>query len=194
MKNNKIKIIFIHGNGNSTPYDNWIPYAKAALEELGYTVVARQFPDTYLASASSWLPFLKNELKTDENTILVGHSSGALAAMRYAEQNKILGSVLVAAMHTDLGIETEKKSGYFDTPWNWNAIKKNQQWIIQFASADDPWIPIYEARFVHKMLSSEYHEFTNQGHFGGDYAKQTFPELVTAIAQKLDKYKESIHA
>lgn len=184
---NKIKIIFIHGNGNSTPNDNWIPYAKAALEKLGFSVIARQFPDPQFALASSWLPFLKNTLHADEYSILVGHSSGALAAMRYAEHNKILGSVLVGAMHTDLGIESERKSGYFDTPWNWQAIKDNQQWIIQFASQDDPWIPIDEARYVHEKLNTEYHEFTNQGHFGGDYYKQEFPELVDSIKRKLNK-------
>ncbi len=189
MKYHKIKIIFLHGNGNSTPHDNWFPYVKEALEKEGFTVVARQFPDAQLARASSWLPFLKNELLADENSILVGHSSGALASMRFAEQNKILGSVLVGAMHTDLGIESERLSGYFDTPWKWDAIKKNQQWIIQFASTDDPWIPIEEPRFVHQKLGSEYYEFTNQGHFGGDYYKQTFPELVNALKGKLKGIK-----
>ena len=185
MTKNKIKIIFLHGNGNSTPQDNWFPYAKAALERLGFTVIARQFPDADLARALYWLPFLKNELKTDENSVLVGHSSGAVAAMRFAEKNKLLGSVLVGAMHTDLGIEKEKLSGYFDTPWNWQAIKNNQQWIIQFASTDDPWIPIEEPRFIRQKLNSKYYEFTNQGHFGGDYYKQTFPELVAVINEKL---------
>lgn len=189
MKNSKIKIIFLHGNGSSTPNDNWIPYAKAALEKLGFTVVARQFPDTNLALTSSWLPFLKNVLHVDENSVLVGHSSGALAAMRFAEQNKILGSVIIGAMHTDLGIESERLSGYFDTPWNWESIKNNQKWIIQFASTDDPWIPIEEPRFVHQKLGSEYYEFTNQGHFGGDYYKQTFPELVDVIQTKLKHEK-----
>ena len=183
--NNKVKIIFLHGNGNSTPNDNWIPYAKEALEKLGFTVIARQMPDTPLARAKYWLPFLKNDLRADENSILVGHSSGALAAMRFAQQNKIVGSVLIGAMYTDLGIESEKQSGYFDTPWNWEFIKNNQQWIVQFASTDDPWIPIEEPRFIHQQLDSEYYEFTNQGHFGGDYDKKEFPELIKVIKRKL---------
>lgn len=185
MENGKIKIIFLHGNGSSTPQDNWIPYVKAALERAGITTVAKQFPDTQLALASSWLPFLKNELQADLHSILIGHSSGALAAMRFAEQNKILGSVLVAAMYTDLGMETERLSGYFDKPWNWQSIKGNQEWIVQFASIDDPWIPIAEPRFVHEKLESEYYEFTNQGHFGGDYYKPTFPELVDVVMKKI---------
>lgn len=185
MNHKKIKIIFIHGNGNNTPNDNWFPYLKTELEKLQLTVIARQFPDAYLARASYWLPFLKNELKADEHTIIVGHSSGALAAMRFAEQNKLLGSILIGAMHTDLEIETERISGYFDTPWDWHAIKNNQQWIAQFASTDDPWIPIKEQRFVNEQLNSDYYEFTNQGHFGGDYYKKEFPELVAVIKEKL---------
>lgn len=183
MKN--IRVIFLHGNGGSTAQDNWFPYLKTELEKKGITVVARTFPDNVLARESVWIDFLKNELKADENSILVGHSSGAIAAMRYAEKNKILGSVLIAAYYTDLDNEYEKKSGYFNRPWDWQAIKENQQWIVQFASTDDPWIPIQEPRYVRDRLQPEYHEFTDQGHFGGDRLKTTFPELAKSIIEKL---------
>lgn len=184
MRHTNIKTIFIHGNGNCSPDDIWFPYLKKELERLNLKVIAEQFPDADLARASYWLPYL-SELNADENTILIGHSSGALAAMRFAENNRVLGSILVGAMHTDLGIEKERLSGYFDKPWDWQAIKNNQQWIVQFASTDDPWIPISEPRFVHGKLNSEYYEFNDQGHFGGDYDKKEFPELVHAIKSKL---------
>jgi uncharacterized protein len=175
-----LKVIFIHGNGNSTPNDNWFPYVKNKLEKLNVKVIAQQFPDIPLAREKYWLPFLK-ELGADQHTILIGHSSGALAAMRFAENNILLGSVLVSAMHTDLGIESEKLSGYYNRPFNWQAIRDNQKWIVQFASTDDPWIPIEEPRFINKQLKTKYYEFNNQGHFGGDYHKAEFPELVEAI-------------
>jgi predicted alpha/beta hydrolase family esterase len=182
-----LRVIIIHGNSGGKPTDNWIPYVKEQLEKKGFNVVAPQFPDNHIARASYWLPFLKNELKADGNTIIVGHSSGAIAAMRFAEENPLYGSVLVGGYHSDLGIENEKISGYFDKPWNWEAIKKNQNWIIEFSSSDDPWIPIEEARYVHEKLATEYHEFNNQGHFGGDYYKPEFPELVAAILNKFEK-------
>ena len=50
---------------------------------------------------------------------------------------------------------------------------------------DDPWIPVKEARFLHEQIGCEYHEFTNQGHFGGDYMKPTFPELTLSILNNL---------
>jgi predicted alpha/beta hydrolase family esterase len=153
-----IRAILIHGNGGGKPTDNWLPYLQLELEKMGIKVESPQFPDADLARASYWIPFLKDNLKADDKTIIIGHSSGAIAAMKFAEKNRILGSVLVGAYHTDLGFEKEKLSGYFDTPWDWNAIKKNQQWIIQFAGFNDPWIPISEARY-----------------------KETFPEALKAI-------------
>jgi predicted alpha/beta hydrolase family esterase len=180
-----MKVIFIPGNGGGSPNDNWFPYLKEKLEVLKVKVIASEFPDSYLARESYWIPFLKNDLKADETSILIGHSSGAIAAMRFAEANKLLGSILVGGYHTDLGIPTEKQSGYFDRPWDWNSIAQNQKWIIQFASQDDPWIPIEEARFVHKKLNTEYHEFSDQGHFGGDYKKMEFPELFEALKTKI---------
>lgn len=176
-----IRAILIHGNGGGKPIDNWLPYLKLELEKMGIKVESPQFPDADLARASYWIPFLKDTLKADDKTIIIGHSSGAIAAMRFAEKNQILGSVLVGAYHTDLGFEKEKLSGYFDTPWDWNAIKKNQQWIIQFAGLNDPWIPISEARYVYDKLNTEYHESPDQGHFGGDYYKENFPEVLNAI-------------
>lgn len=179
-----IKVILIHGNGDGTARDNWFPYVKGKLEKLGVKVIAKDFPDLPLARAKYWLPFLK-KLGANENTILIGHSSGAVAAMRFAEKNKILGSVLISACYTDLGDEMERKSGYYDNPWNWDAILKNQKWIIQFHSQDDPWIPIQEARFIHRQLNTEYYEYEHEGHFGVEREYSKFPQLVEAVKAKL---------
>jgi len=182
----QLRCIFIPGNGGGTPQDNWFPSIGNELEKLGVEIITREFPDNILAREKYWVPFLLNELKVDENTILIGHSSGAIAAMRVAEQTKIYGSVLVGAYHSDLGIEAEKQAGYFDRPWNFQAIAANQKWVMIFASVDDPWIPIEEARYLKDQLVAEYHEFTNQGHFGGDYFKTEFPELAHALRTRLE--------
>lgn len=178
-----MKAILIPGNGGGTPQDSWFPYLEQELPKLGIEVINQQFPDSQLARKEYWLPFIK-ELGADENTILIGHSSGALAAMRYAETNKILGSVLVGACYTDQGEESEKMSQYYDTPWQWEAIKNNQQWIIQFASTDDPFIPIDEARYIHQHLGTEYHEYTDKAHFGFPTEMLEFSELVEVLRTK----------
>ena len=60
---------------------------------------------------------MEEVLKADENSIIVGHSSGAEAAMRYCEEHKVRGIVLVAACHTDLGHPSEAISGYYNRAW-----------------------------------------------------------------------------
>lgn len=181
----KQKIILIHGNGGGTGNDNWFPYVKEKLEARGFTVFAPTMPDNVLARESQWLPFLKDNLGADENTILVGHSSGAVAAMRFAENNKLYGSILVGACYTDLGDEDEKASGYYNREWQWDKIKANQKWVVQFSSTDDPYIPIAEARYINEKLASEYYEATNEGHYSNDKGKTDFPEIVEILSKKL---------
>jgi len=154
------------------------------LKKFGINVVAKNFPDPILTREKYWLSFIK-ELGANKNTMLIGHPSETVVAMCYAENNKILGSVLIGVCHIDLGIKDEKTSKYYNRPWNFTAIKNNQKFIVQFASTDDPFIPIEEARYVNKNLQTEYYEYTNEGHFGADKAKRTFPKLIEIIKDKI---------
>lgn len=176
------KAILIPGNGGGSTHDDWFPYVAEGLRQRGCEVVSPgTWPDPMLARAAYWLPHLE-QLGTDENTILVGFSSGAIAAMRHAERHRILGSILVAGYHTTLGIRAEEVSGYFDEPWQWERIRGNQRWIVQLNSPSDPFIPIEEARFLHEQLQSDYHEVANRGHF---YPMTEFPELLAAVERYL---------
>lgn len=188
MNRDKLKIIFLHGNGGGTVKDDWFPYLRKEFTKRGLTVTSRDFPDADLAREIYWLPFLKNELKADKYSILIGHSSGAVATMRYAETNQIHGSILVSACYTDLGDEKEKISGYYNRPWNWETIRNNQKWVIQYHSTDDPYIPPSEARYIHKKLNTEYYEYNDQKHF---FPKDTFPEMVEAVTNRLSKNRST---
>ena len=181
LRTTETKAILIHGNGGSTSADHWLPYLDRELSGLGLAVTNQTFPDNVKARSSYWLPYLE-ELGADEHTILIGHSSGAVAAMRYAESHQLLGSVLVGVCHTDLGDSGERASGYFGTPWLWEDIRTHQQWTAVYSSTDDPYIPVAEARYVAKMLSCNYFEFTDRGHF---MDSREFPEVVSYIRRKL---------
>ncbi len=112
----KPRVIFIHGNQSTHWAFAWAPWLKRELEARGYETFFETFPDSVIARAKYWLPFLEEHVRAGENDVLVGWSSGAVAAMRYAETHRVLGSVLVAPSHTDLGDALEKESGYFDAP------------------------------------------------------------------------------
>jgi len=175
------KAILIHGNGGCTAADIWLPWVERELRALGLDVINVTFPDNIKARAHYWLPFLE-QLDADENTILIGHSSGAVAAMRYAETHRLLGSILVGVCHTDLGDSGEAASGYYRDPWQWQRIRENQQWIAIYSSTDDPHIPIKEPRFVAAQLKCSYFEFIDRGHF---VDSRELPEVVQFVTRKV---------
>lgn len=181
-----MKIIMIHGNGGCTSDMHWYMSADKCFREKGFEVIRRDMPDNEVAHEHIWIPFIRDELGADEQSVLIGHSSGSIAAMRFAEQYPVSGLVLVGSYYTDLGMENEKAGGWFDRPWQWKRIREQQKWIIQFASVDDPWIPIEEARHIRDQLATEYYEFTDRGHFIGHRDECRFPELVEAVLNKLE--------
>ncbi len=178
-----MRFVLLHGNGGLTGSGHWHPAVAAALRSQGHEALTPDLPDPVLARARYWLPYLREELRVDAGTVLVGHSSGAVAAMRYAEQFPIRGSALVGACYTDLGMDDEKASGYYDAPWQWDSIRSNQRWVTVFASPDDPWIPLAEARHIADRLAGEYVEMPGRGHFA-DGPGSHFPELAHWLLAK----------
>jgi len=180
-----VKIAIIPGNGGgaveSSVWYAWVRDALRSVERVS-DVMLSDMPDPVLARECYWLPFMRDQLLCDENTIIVGHSSGAAAAMRYAEQWPVGGLVLVGAYASDLDDETERCSGYFSRPWAWHLIRQNSPFVIQFGSTDDPYLPWDEQKTVADALSADLRQFSNRGHF----IDAEFPEVVMAIKEQME--------
>jgi hypothetical protein len=136
----------------------------------------------------------------DERIIVVGHSSGAACAMRLLERygkndnpknlnqhdsssssspsKRLLAAILVAAAYTDLGDEDERRSEYFQRPWDWDAMKRGADRIVLFHGTNDHLIPVQEARYIAQQLQGkvEYHEMHGKFHFF-----EPWPELLHVI-------------
>lgn len=171
----KPRIIFIHGNQTMTWDFAWAPWLKQELAQRGYATRFETFPDSIIARARYWLPFLEEYLRAGANDVLVGWSSGATAALRYAADHRIRGSVLIAPSYTDLGDALEKQSGYFDSPWPWDRIKANQEHLVLVHSDNDPFIPTSEFEFMAEALRPEVIKIPGGRHF---IERQTFPEIL----------------
>ena len=124
----------------------------------------------------------------DEETIVVGHSSGAACALRLMEKRKVGGCLLVSAYDDDLGDEIEKGSGYFSRPFDYKKMRENCPWIVQFHSKDDHLVPVEVGRRVAKGLREaggsgkvEYVERERDGHFQDDEYPM-FEEMVKKYA------------
>mmetsp|Transcript_4922 Transcript_4922/g.10580 ORF Transcript_4922/g.10580 Transcript_4922/m.10580 type:complete len:194 (+) Transcript_4922:51-632(+) len=179
------KIAIVPGNG-CTPVHrcNWYSWLQKQLHNPpSVQCLLKDMPDPYTAREAIWLPFMREQLSCDENTIIVGHSSGATAAVRYAEKYKCRGIVLVSAYTTDQGDSNERASGYFNRPWDFGTARSNCEFVVQFGSEDDPFLPWEEQQQVADGLGAELHRYTDRGHF----MDPTFPELADTIRQKISQ-------
>lgn len=201
----KPRVVILPGNGCKNVHrSNWYGWLYNELNSTKYIphllseVVLENMPDPDQAKEKIWLPFVLNDLQVNQHlthTILIGHSSGAQAILRLLENDKyklhndgqLLGVILVSACHTDLGCANETISGYYNREWLWSRIAQHAQWIVQYHSTDDPFIPIEEARHVAQNIKSEYIEHTKRGH----YLSRTFPDLVEKLVEKLGHKKET---
>ncbi|KAL9957919.1 hypothetical protein ACROYT_G034875 [Oculina patagonica] len=179
-----VRIVIVPGNGGGdVEHSNWYGWLRNKLQEKDVECVLKNMPDPVTARESIWIPFMEQQLSCNSNTVIVGHSSGAQAALRYAENHSVLGLVLVSACVTDLGDPNEKASGYYNRPWEWEKIRQNTQWIIQFGSSDDPFLPFSEQKQVAEGTAAEFHQYSDKGHF----QSMAFPELVSKLMSKLQQ-------
>ncbi|XP_035260663.1 serine hydrolase RBBP9 [Anguilla anguilla] len=175
------KAVIVPGNGaGNVEHCNWYGWANKEINKIpGMTCLLKNMPDPVTARESVWLPFMEEELQCDENTAIIGHSSGAAAAMRYAEMHKVHSIVLVGAYISDLGDENERESGYFSRPWEWEKIRGNCGHVVQFGSTDDPFLPWSEQQAVADGLRARLHKYADRGHF----QNSCFPELLATVHQ-----------
>jgi len=148
----------------------------------------QNMPDPYVAKETIWLPFLTSTLQCDADTILIGHSSGAEAAMRYLENNKLAACFLVSPCVTDLGSDNERASGYYSRPWLWQQIRANCGHLVVVGSRDDHLIPYDDeiCEVVKQAKPDKFMSYEDYGHF----LEPNFPELVKEVVAVHKKLKE----
>lgn len=175
-------IIIAPGNGCSDiRRSNWYGELYDSLTERKIPCVCQDFPDPLHARRDRWVPFIRSmaEKYTEnaEDVILIGHSSGAQASLRYAELYPVHACVLVSATYTDLGDAHERASGYYpvlsndgqeQNPYDFDKMKTNCNHWHQFHSDNDPFIPLYEAERIRSGLdlsSETFHVLPGRSHF-----------------------------
>ncbi|KAG7364746.1 serine hydrolase [Nitzschia inconspicua] len=175
-------VVIAPGNGcNNIRKSNWYGELYNRLTEKGILCICKNFPDPLHARRENWIPYMKSLVDKNssdgDNVILVGHSSGAQATLRYCEQYPVYGAVLVSATYSDLGDSLERQSGYYpensssgkpeDNPYLFSKMKENCQKWYQFHSDDDPFIPLHEAEAIRDGLglTDSYIMLPGRSHF-----------------------------
>ncbi len=93
----KYKFVILHGYKSRADRLRW-QWVKAELEKMGHEVVIPQLPNTDEPDEAEQVATALAATRYDENTVLVGHSLGAVVAMKALQQldRKIARLVLIA--------------------------------------------------------------------------------------------------
>jgi uncharacterized protein len=175
------RIVHLHGDGATHWAHPWVAHVQARLIDAGIGTFFETFPDSIDARAEYWLPFLRDHVRAGADDVLLGWSAGAVAAMRYAQEHRVRGLVLVAPYYTDLGLEVVRRSGFVTSPWDWPAIRANATDRVLFHSEGDPYIAQAEFRSLAELLQAEVHVLEGAGHFAD---LSTFDELEDFLLQR----------
>jgi len=178
--------IIIHGT-EGCPEENWFPWLKKELEQIGYQVSVPQFPSPPIipAKISEWFDVLK-DYEINQDTVIVAHSLGGIFALRILEKL----SVPVKAVYfisAPIGINPIK---YYDRDlafsgleFDWDKIRKNAKHFVVFHSDDDPYVDLANGKKLAENLDVKLHLVPNSGHFNTSAGYIKFPDLLEEILE-----------
>jgi len=116
-QNTKLKIVLLHGY-SGTPEDNHQPWLRKELEKRGYEVVAPTLPNTNNPTEEEWVKTALGATHYDENTIIFGHSLGAVTALKVAEKlERNIAGIVLAGGFIDPEFKDHKRP--FETTFTW---------------------------------------------------------------------------
>ena len=189
------RVFIIHGwTGN--PREPMLWWLKVNLEKSGQEVFTPEMPETDTPKIESWVGKLKEVVEPDLNTILVGHSIGCQAVVRFIETlpqgAKITGVVLIAPW-MELDAKTMEEEGedgieiakpWVETPINFEKVKSHIGKTVAIFSDDDPYVPIASQRDLFKKeLNAEIITEHNKGHFAPSDNITELPSALNAILE-----------
>lgn len=170
--------IILHGTGDS-PEGFWFPWLKKELEEDGYEVWVPQLPDAEDPQLDKWLPFILENGKFTEETVIIGHSAGAAVILSVLEtlEIQIKQAILVSGYSFSTG--TEGINGIIKKVYDWEKISKGTVEKLIFVNSDnDPWgCDDFQGRFMLNKAGGIQIIIKGEGHMGSNYYNQAYKEF-----------------
>jgi hypothetical protein len=166
------KVYLIHGwEGN--PENAWFPWLKTSLEKKGFSVEAPAMPNPDEPEINAWVGKLVEVIQPDEQTVLIGHSVGCQAILRYLEKtgSKVDKVILVAPWMSLNPEELEDEETvaiakpWLETPIDWLKVKTLANKFVAIFSTNDPFVPLSEKEIFAEKLGAEIVVEENKGHF-----------------------------
>jgi predicted alpha/beta hydrolase family esterase len=153
MINHKKRILILHG-WNSNSKEAWFPLAEKEFSDLGCDVTVPDLPGDYFPDYNGWLQTIE-DFVPDENAILIGHSLGGVAILKYLSQTEIKVKQIVLVATPIEPMDFGQIESFFETDFNWEKIKKNAGKISLIYDENDPVIPLEHGKKFAEKLNTD---------------------------------------
>ena len=175
--------VFIFHGTEGYPEENWFPWLKETLEAKGLKVIIPQFPSPPIIAAkiNEWFDVLKKyESNINENTILIGHSLGAVFTLRILEKlNHPVKAVFLTG--TPIGVKPilnyDRDNSFSGFNFDWDKIKNQSKNFVVFQSDNDPYVSLDNGKQLANNLGIKLSFVPNAGHFNAKAGYLKFDEL-----------------
>ncbi|KXK27341.1 MAG: putative hydrolase YdeN [candidate division WS6 bacterium OLB20] len=181
-----MNVLILHGT-DSNANSNWFQWLAEQLRVSGWNVFVPDLPQAERPAPLRYNPFLDQQLPftLDGQAVLIGHSSGAVAALQYLQHVRPAEPVhavwLVSGFVTDLGWEALTE--LFNPPLDYHLLQTLSEEYRLLHSKDDPYVPLGEAKTLAAKLDGNLLLKEHEGHFslGTNPSYSEFPELLDLL-------------
>jgi predicted alpha/beta hydrolase family esterase len=190
------RAFIIHGY-QGYPGEAWQPWLKAELGKRGYDVALPEMPHADHPTIPGWIAFITGLVgRPDGKTVMIGHSLGAQAVMRYLETlggaGQAVGKTVLIACNFPTGMTPEAADETTGgdvvlRPWltvgvDPEKVKKAMGRCTVILSDNDPYVPFEEAKAsFQKCIGVPIVVVTGKGHFNEDDKITELPEALAAV-------------
>jgi predicted alpha/beta hydrolase family esterase len=185
-----MKVYIIHG-WDGSPNEPMLRWLASSLEARDYEVTVPAMPDPGNPTIEAWTQKLARVIVPNEDTILIGHSIGCQAILRYLQTlpptKKVKGAVFIAPW-MKLDEKTIEEEGeeikdvakpWMETPIAFEKVRGMIGKIIAIFSDNDPYVPIDQKAIFEKDLGATIIVEKKKGHF-------TAADGITALPSALN--------
>lgn len=185
------RALILHGT-NGTPNDHWLPWLRGELETHGYEVVAPQLPECGIPDKRTYGEFIRGLGIDFSDCLLVGHSSGATAALNLLSEDWFPSVRVTALVGVFLNEKLTKSvdwyedgqfDGLFPEPgFDPELLKRKSRQFICVHGDDDPYCDYGDAKNFAESLDAQLITVKGGKHLSrGSGGITELPQLTDAL-------------
>lgn len=182
-----MNVFIVHGSYGK-PFENWFPWMEKELEKKDISCVIPTFPTPAHQNYDAWSELLDYYVEKGfitSETVMVGHSCGAVFISKYLNQNNLSVKALITVagynhFYSNNHMDDLNGSFYFNEG-DAASLRANIPVRISYYADNDPFIPQEKLVEFVCLIDAKAVLVKNAGHFNASAGYNEFQLLLDQI-------------